>query len=93
MGWCGRLYSQWENVHRTGVLGYIDGYNQCLEDNKDKKYTDDDMRNCWMESWSASRQMSKYMDFMSYIQSLQPKTEWEVEIVDGKIKLKQWITN
>ena len=25
-------------------MGFINGYNQCLEDNKDKKYTEDDIK-------------------------------------------------
>jgi hypothetical protein len=27
--------------------GFIDGYNQCQEDNKEKKYTEEDMRRCF----------------------------------------------
>jgi hypothetical protein len=68
---------------RDWVEGYGIGYNQALEDNKDKKYTEEDLK--------------RYHNIMclygnvkgeEYIQSFQPKTEWEVEIVDGKLKLK-----
>ena len=76
---------QWGNVHRTGVLGYIDGYNQALEDNKDRKYTEEDMQ------WALHH--AKYHQELTIEQIIealhQPKTEWEVEIVNGKLKLKQ----
>jgi len=79
---------------------YIKGYSQSLEDNKDNKYTNEDMltiRNQLVSmlpvgnvtSWDMIQAVSKYTKwFDEYIQSLQPKTEWEVEIVDGKLKLK-----
>lgn len=76
------------------VDGYGIGYNQCLEDNKDKKYTEEDLRKAWdsgreyaNDYWEARGE--KYMiNFDNFIQSIQPKTEWEVEIIDGKLKLK-----
>lgn len=91
---------QWGNVHRTGVLGYIEGYNQCLEDNKDRKYTQEDMltiRNeliafllkgdvTALDRVQAISKFTKWFD--EYVESLQPKAEWEVEFVDGKLKLK-----
>lgn len=40
---------------------------------KEKKWTDFDMQNCWIEAWISSRQMSKYPSFKEYIQSLQTK--------------------
>ena len=64
--------------------GYVVGYNQALEDNKEKKYTEDDLRRAFFSGGN----MKEIEEFNSFIQSLQPKTEWEVEIVDGKLKLK-----
>ena len=90
---------QWGNVHRTGVLGYIEGYKQALEDNKERKYTEEDMRKAieiaqttsYVSTQLFSDQSSVKHNFRAeeIIQSLQPKTEWEVEFVDGKLKLKQ----
>jgi len=60
------------------------GYNQALEDNKEKKYTEEDLRKAFFNGGN----MKEIEEFNSFIQSLQPKTEWEVEIVDGKLKLK-----
>lgn len=34
---------QWGNVHRTGELGYIEGFNKAMELNKDKLFTEDDV--------------------------------------------------
>lgn len=60
--------------------------NQALEDNKDKKYTEEDMikvidraRN-YNDGWVETED--------EIIQSLHPKTEWEVQInFDGKLEL------
>jgi len=62
--------------------GYQRGYTQALEDNKEKKYTEEDVI-AIVEKSRATGLTAEYI-----IQSLQPKTEWEVEIVDGKLKLK-----
>jgi len=71
------------DCYKRDRIAFIQGYNQCLEDNKHKKYTDEDMK--------------RYHNIMclygnvkgeEYIQSLQPKTQWEIEIIDGKLKLK-----
>ena len=67
-------------------IGYKVGYNQALEDNKEKKYTEEDLRNAYRHGTTVNHGTKEH--FNSFIQSLQPKTEWEVEIVDGKLKLK-----
>ena len=59
-------------------------YNQCLEDNKDKKYTEEDLRNIIRIYSHAENELS----IGEIIQSIQPKTECEVEIVEGKLKRK-----
>lgn len=74
------------------IKGFVKGYNQALEDNKEKRYTEEDMRK------AIEFGRGQILDNISigiiheqtdnFIQSLQPKTEWEVEIVDGKLKLK-----
>ena len=61
--------------------GYLDGYNQCLEDYKDKKYTEEDLRKAWKIGYRGE-------SIEEYVQSLQSPTEWEVEIVEGKLKRK-----
>lgn len=82
-----------DNLHNpfftAAPMGYIKGYNKALEDNKYKKYTEEDLR----KALEYGYERGKEGDFTSeqeenFYQSLQPKTEWEVEIVDGKLKLK-----
>lgn len=77
--------------------GFELGYNQALEDNKERKYTEEDMMKAieiaqttsYVSTQLFSDQSSVKHNFSSeeIIQSLQP-TEWEVEMVDGKLKLK-----
>jgi len=81
--------------------GYQRGYTQALEDNKEKKYTNEDMltiRNQLVTmlpvgdvaDWDMIQAVSKYTKWLDeYIESLQPKTEWEVEFINGKLTLKQ----
>jgi hypothetical protein len=61
--------------------GYQTGYNQALEDNKEKKYTEDDV----IRIVEKSRETGLTAEYL--ILSLQPKTEWEVEFIDDKLKL------
>jgi len=58
------------------------GYNQALEDNKEKKYTEEDV----IRIVEKSRETGLTAEYL--LLSLQPKTEWEVEFIDGKLKLK-----
>jgi hypothetical protein len=78
------------NVCKT--TNWIEGYNQALEDNKEKKYTEKDInkiRQILVEGAITNMSCSSaVVELDKYIQSLQLKTKWEVEIVDGKLKLK-----
>ena len=75
-------------IHRQE--GYIAGYNQSTLDNRGNKYTEEDIRKAMGFGFDMCHQ--KRLDeygFESFIKSLYPKTEWEVEFVDGKLKIKQ----
>lgn len=61
---------------------YIKGYNQALEDNKDRKYTEKDVI-AIVEKSRATGLTAEYI-----LQYLQSPTSWDVEFVDGKLKLK-----
>jgi hypothetical protein len=101
---------QWGNVHRTGVLGYIEGFGKCLSLNKDKLYTEKDIKNAikWL-----TKNDSKVEDELAHpletnqvelpdnffenvyeealnraIQSLQPKTEWDIEVEKTENSIK-----
>lgn len=88
------LWSEEESL--VGRVAYNNGYNQCLEDNKDKKYTDEDIRkaiflySAWIVGGAPSLRIAESPEQRvdQIIQSLQPLTEWEVEIVEGKLKRK-----
>ena len=62
---------------------YKSGYNQAIEDNKEKKYTEEDVfkiiKIIRRDSWALQHEI---------LQELQPKSEWEVEFVDGKLNEK-----
>ena len=67
------------------------GYTQALEDNNEKKYTEEDMRKAWnaayIDAMSIDEETYKPLFFEDFIESLQPKTEWEVEFINGKLTL------
>jgi hypothetical protein len=63
--------------------GFTDGYTQALDDNKDKKYTNDDV----IAIVKKSRETGLSAEYI-IISDYQPKSHWEVEFVDGKLKLK-----
>ena len=65
-------------------------YNQALEDNKERKYTEEDMRKAMRFGSMRNKLTISELEssFQQLIQSLQPKTEWNVEIVEDKLKLK-----
>ena len=76
---------------------FIKGYTQCQEDMADKKYTEEDLIK-YIREYSHLL-LDSIMDknlptpeklplVETFIKNTQPKTEWEVEIVDGKLKLK-----
>lgn len=68
-------------------LGFKDGYNQALEDNKEKKYTKEDLRKALSQAFMASQE-GYQITSDEIVQSLQPKTEWEVEFDEnGKLRL------
>ena len=69
---------------RQERLAYIDGYSEALEDNKEKKYTEKDMQ--WALHEARYHQQHTIEEIIEALH--QPKTEWEMEIVEGKLKLK-----
>ena len=68
-------------------IAWINGYNQALEDNKVKWFTREDIMKAFTQGKYEGVNMTM-VESEDYIQSLQTKTEWDVEFVDGKLKLK-----
>ena len=84
-----------ENVKRKmfgrmyNYKGFIDGYNQCKEDNKEKKYTEENLMEAFYQGRGKSGGSShmrtfKYHSFEDYIQSLN-KQEYKVEIATKSV--------
>ena len=65
-------------------IAWMNGYTQALEDNKNKKYTEEDLK-CMFEC-GRNYQNNAEITFKVSMEYLQSKTEWEVEFVDGKLK-------
>ncbi len=75
------------DVFRDRII-YSHGYNQALEDNKEKKYTEEDIRKAILMARVRIENVSPKYSIDEIIQAIKPKTEWEVEIIDDKLKLK-----
>jgi hypothetical protein len=79
-------------AHREG---FVTGYTQALEDNKEKKYTEAQL--IWAIQEAYGHGQNDEFDDLNKVEKsiivitnyLQPKTEWEVEIINGKLTLKQ----
>ena len=85
-----RQYYQKSIDHRSGEA-FRSGYFHCLEDNKEKKYTEEDLRNAIDMAEKMIQEeggvSSSFVD--KIIQSLQPKTEWELVCVDNRLMIKK----
>lgn len=75
-------YKGFSDNTRLTKTDFKAGYNQALEENKEKKYTLEDMIKAWnaafIDAMSIDKETYKPLFFEDFIQSLQPKTEWEV---------------
>ena len=82
--------------------GYEKGYTQCLEDNKEKKYTRNEVHALMCKAFEQGLKKADVLEaglegketdvecawILTRHDSTPKKTEWEVEMVDGKLKLK-----
>lgn len=80
------------DVNFSDRYSYKNGYNQALEDNKDRKYTDENVKNAlfyalYHPTRDGDISITKDSIVRKTIQSLQPPTSWDVEFVDGKLKI------
>ena len=72
----------WNRRKESYKAAFESGYYQALEDNKEKKYTEEDV----IKMIEKSRTTGLTAEYL--ILAHQPQTEWEVEFIDGKLKLK-----
>lgn len=76
------------DVNFSDRYSYMQGYNQALKDNKDRKYTEEDMRVAIrLATTSKYDHILEFYSEADILQSLQPPTSWDVTFVDGKLKL------
>lgn len=70
---------------------YTKGYNQALEDNKDKKYTDTDLFKILLDfiEFQHPHHEPRGSIIERFVKTRQPKTEWEVDFFDGKLGFKK----
>ncbi len=66
-----------ESIYGKGKVenyeeGFVDGYTQCQEDMADKKYTEEDMLNCWNTAFTDAMNIDSetykpifYSDFIN----------------------------
>jgi len=70
-------------LEKLGTMkGFMLGWGLCEGENQDKKYTEKDLRKAMR--LFHERELKTIDDV---IQSLQPRTEWDVEFVDGELRL------
>lgn len=91
----GRLFANGFHEEVVAQIYYRKGYNQCIEDNKDKRFSEEDLRKVFnMARKHIELGINKVSRAYSYtedeaISSLtQPKDTWEVEFINGQLKLK-----
>jgi len=92
-----------DNIDQVGYDSFIRGYTQCLEDNKDRKYTREEvhglMCKAFIQGWKKYDVVEAGLEgldtdvecawiLMRY-DTTPLKTQWIVDFVDGKLKLKQ----
>jgi len=80
---------------------YLCGYNEALEDNKEKKYTRNEVHSLMCKAFEQGLKKADVLEaglegketdvecaWILTRHDSTPKTEWEVEMVNGKLKLK-----
>jgi hypothetical protein len=73
----------WNDFISNDILniakGFKAGFNKCLELNKDKLYTEEDVLDAWEKGAKEGLPLTKTKKD-KLLKSLQPKTEWDIEI-------------
>lgn len=91
-----------DNYTQSFKVGFEHGYNQAIEDNKEKKYTRNEVHALMCKAFEQGLKKADVLEaglegketdvecawILTRHDSTPKKTEWEVEFVDGKLKLK-----
>lgn len=86
----GRVFANGVHEEVVAQMFYRKGYNQCLEDNKDKKFTEEDIERAIKYGIGVGNlDLNANLAVSTFMLSLtQPKDTWECEFIDGQLKLK-----
>jgi hypothetical protein len=72
------------------VDSFVHGYEECLADNRDKKYTEEDLRKAYEAGrFDHAANIHGFYDFMAGLPSNKKILERDVEIVSGRLMLKR----
>jgi hypothetical protein len=91
--WSTRQTTRSTDYWRSMVSTYVEAYTQALEDNKERKYTEAQLIWAIQEAYGHGQNdefdgVNKAEKSIIVITNyLQPKTEWEVDIINGKLTL------
>lgn len=82
-----KISDPFEWVKSLLIAGYIDGYNQCLQDNKDKIYTESTIRSVVVASRAYGQSYTNKDVVEIMLKHIRPRTQWDVKFVDGELRL------
>jgi hypothetical protein len=68
-------------------IGFIDSYNRCLKDNKDKIYTESTIRSVVVASRAYGQSYTNKDVVEIMLKHIRPRTQWDVQFVDGELRL------
>ena len=79
-----------EQMSHSGHYDFVKGYNQAIEDNKEKVYTEKQVIDAVLFGVKKGLDVGNVDEtdndwVRNYVKSIKPKSEWEVEFVDGKL--------
>lgn len=81
-----------EKIQRSGRfdIGFAEGFNACLEHLSDKRFTIDDIKEAFNKGIKyAHKPYPLDLEYeKEFLQSLEPKTEWDIELVGINNKIK-----
>lgn len=81
-----------ERLCNNSFNGFIEGFNKCLELNKNKLYTEEQMLDMFnagrsFEIYQLAKNLESFkesknppLNEIDYLKSLKPKTEWDIEV-------------
>lgn len=82
----GEFFNSNSGYQMIAAYGHLDGFIKHEELNKDKLYTEEDLKLAYLAGYDIANGFSK-VTCKEFIEQIRPKTQWDVEIVNEKPKL------